>query len=84
MTLERLGQSTAFCDQLLEILEAAGWATAVTPAFGGGVLAIAERAGLEVKAVGARDVDAVPVLFEEAARLSGPLGSVQLRLVAAA
>jgi hypothetical protein len=52
VTLERLGDSTGFAGALVEVLLDAGWTVGEHEAFGGGVLMLAAKDGVELAAEG--------------------------------
>jgi hypothetical protein len=73
--LERLGDSDAFGEQLVRLLEIAGWEVERTRAFAGeGLLVIARKGPFELKATGPTLAAAIPDVFEKA---------MQLRVIAA-
>src|ERR1043166_1644973 len=80
--LERWGASDAFAGALLEPLRLNGWSIGeAVPAFGGGVLLIAELPafGFEFRAVGGTRSEAAVALFEQIAPLMSA-GDVQLSI----
>lgn len=81
--MERLGDSAAFGEVLLDVLERNGWLVHRQAAFAGeGVLVIARRNGLEFKATGPTVAAAAGELFQEATHFIR-IPSTQLRLFAA-
>jgi hypothetical protein len=83
--VERLGNSDAFGEVLLEILVRAGWVVERRRAFAGdGVLVIARHGDFEFKAAGPSIAAAARELFHEASRFFPRVGlNHQLRLFAA-
>lgn len=66
--LERLGDSDAWADCLLFVLDRSGWTVTVRPGLGGGVLVIARRDGVELRHQGDTLVEAMRPVFERAAK----------------
>lgn len=66
--LERLGESGAFGEMLLEVLQRQGWTIARRPAFGGAVIVFASNDETSLVAHAPSLVDAAHQIFAAAAR----------------